>query len=227
MPFVAAVRAEFPDLVISVDTWRAEVGREVCACGRRPAQRRLGRVRPGAGRGGRRARRGPGLHAHQRRHAPDAAAPPVLRRRRRLGHRASTVALAERAVSLGVRRDSLLIDPAHDFDKNTWHSLELTRRLDEMVATGWPVLVSLSNKDFVGGDARRARSRSGWSGPSPPRRSAPGRAPASSGCTTSRRPGRRSTWSRASVAPGRRPGSCGGWRDRHRRALPAPSAAAA
>ncbi|MEP7092183.1 MAG: dihydropteroate synthase, partial [Nocardioidaceae bacterium] len=42
------------------------------------------------------------------------------------------------------------IDPAHDFDKNTWHSLELTRRLDEMVATGWPVLVSLSRKDFVG-----------------------------------------------------------------------------
>ena len=60
------------------------------------------------------------------------------------------MALAERALALGVRRESLLIDPAHDFDKNTWHSLELTRRLDEMVATGWPVLVSLSNKDFVG-----------------------------------------------------------------------------
>src|SRR6476661_862954 len=29
-PFVATVRAEFPDLVISVDTWRAEVGRAVC-----------------------------------------------------------------------------------------------------------------------------------------------------------------------------------------------------
>ena len=60
------------------------------------------------------------------------------------------VALAERALSLGVDRRSILIDPAHDFDKNTWHSLELTRRLDEMVETGWPVLVSLSNKDFVG-----------------------------------------------------------------------------
>ena len=47
-------------------------------------------------------------------------------------------------------RESLVIDPAHDFGKNTFHSLELTRRLGEMVATGWPVLVSLSNKDFVG-----------------------------------------------------------------------------
>ena len=43
-----------------------------------------------------------------------------------------------------------MIDPAHDFGKNTFHSLEITRRLDEMTATGWPVLVSLSNKDFVG-----------------------------------------------------------------------------
>ena len=43
-----------------------------------------------------------------------------------------------------------MIDPAHDFGKTTFDSLEVTRRLDEMVATGWPVLVSLSNKDFVG-----------------------------------------------------------------------------
>ena len=44
----------------------------------------------------------------------------------------------------------MLIDPCHDFAKNTRHSLEVTRRLDELVATGWPVLVALSNKDFVG-----------------------------------------------------------------------------
>src|SRR6201999_3622490 len=50
----------------------------------------------------------------------------------------------------GVRRDGILIDPAHDFGKNTRHSLEVTRRLAELVDTGWPVLVSLSNKDFVG-----------------------------------------------------------------------------
>ena len=57
---------------------------------------------------------------------------------------------AERAVAAGVARESVLIDPAHDFGKNTHHTLEITRRLDEMVATGWPVLVSMSNKDFVG-----------------------------------------------------------------------------
>ncbi len=61
-----------------------------------------------------------------------------------------TVQLAERAVALGVSRDSILIDPGHDFAKNTYHSLEVTRRLGEMVTTGWPVLVSVSRKDFIG-----------------------------------------------------------------------------
>ena len=63
---------------------------------------------------------------------------------------ADTTAYAERALAAGVARESIVIDPAHDFGKTTRDSLDLTRRLDEMVATGWPVLVSLSNKDFVG-----------------------------------------------------------------------------
>ena len=44
----------------------------------------------------------------------------------------------------------MLIDPTHDFGKNTWHGLELVHRTAELVATGWPVLMALSNKDFVG-----------------------------------------------------------------------------
>src|SRR5204862_7245081 len=58
--------------------------------------------------------------------------------------------LADRALAAGVRRDGILIDPAHDFGKNTRHSLEISRRLGELVDTGWPVLVALSNKDFIG-----------------------------------------------------------------------------
>ena len=64
--------------------------------------------------------------------------------------RRTVVALAERAVSLGVPRESVLIDPGHDFGKNSRHSLEITRRASELVATGWPVLFALSRKDFVG-----------------------------------------------------------------------------
>ncbi len=60
------------------------------------------------------------------------------------------VAEAERALAAGVSPDRIVIDPAHDFGKNTWHSLELTRRTADLAATGWPVLVAVSNKDFVG-----------------------------------------------------------------------------
>ena len=63
---------------------------------------------------------------------------------------ATVTGLARSAVERGVRPDGILIDPAHDFNKNTWQSLEISRRLDELAATGWPLLVALSNKDFVG-----------------------------------------------------------------------------
>ena len=50
----------------------------------------------------------------------------------------------------GVRPDRLVIDPGHDLNKNTFHTLELTRRLEEVVALGLPTLAAVSNKDFIG-----------------------------------------------------------------------------
>jgi dihydropteroate synthase len=58
--------------------------------------------------------------------------------------------LARRAEDAGVGRDRIVIDPGLDFGKTTYHSLEIMRRLDEIVATGWPVLVAPSRKDVVG-----------------------------------------------------------------------------
>lgn len=54
------------------------------------------------------------------------------------------------AVDRGVAREQIVVDPGHDFGKNTFQSLELTRRLDELVELGQPVLVALSRKDFLG-----------------------------------------------------------------------------
>ena len=59
-------------------------------------------------------------------------------------------AAARRAVSLGIDPASVLVDPTHDFGKNTWHSLHLVRRTEALVALGFPVLMALSRKDFVG-----------------------------------------------------------------------------
>ncbi|GAA1060220.1 dihydropteroate synthase [Agromyces bracchium] len=50
----------------------------------------------------------------------------------------------------GVPDERIVIDPGHDLNKNTLHSLELTRRLGEIAEIGPPLLVALSNKDFVG-----------------------------------------------------------------------------
>jgi len=61
--------------------------------------------------------------------------------------------LAERietAVRGGVPESKIIIDPGHDLNKNTRHSLELTRRLDEIASLGLPLLAAVSNKDFVG-----------------------------------------------------------------------------
>jgi dihydropteroate synthase len=54
------------------------------------------------------------------------------------------------ALDRGVRPEQLIIDPGHDLNKNTYQSLELTRRLDEIAAIGYPMLAAVSNKDFIG-----------------------------------------------------------------------------
>lgn len=147
--FVAEVRKRFPDVVISVDTWRHEVGEAVCEAGADLLNDAWGGVDPRLAEVA--ARYDVGLvctHAggaeprtRPHRVTYDDVMADILR---------VTLQLAERAVELGVRRDAIMIDPGHDFGKNTRHSLEATRRLGEMTDTGWPVLVSLSNKDFVG-----------------------------------------------------------------------------
>lgn len=149
VPFVAAVRARHPDIVISVDTWRGAVGRLAVAEGAdllndtwAGADPTLAEVAAETGvgivcshTGGAQPRRRP----HRVRYADIVAE--VL---------AEVCGQAERLVELGVPRAGILIDPTHDFGKNTWHGLALLRRCEELVASGWPVLMALSNKDFVG-----------------------------------------------------------------------------
>jgi dihydropteroate synthase len=72
---------------------------------------------------------------------------------------AGVIDLAEAARAAGVPEDRIIIDPTPDFGKNTYQSLRLLRELDRFVATGYPVLLAISRKDFVGeaiGDVRPA-----------------------------------------------------------------------
>lgn len=55
---------------------------------------------------------------------------------------------AESARRAGVER--IWIDPGIGFAKNGSHNLTLLKHLDELVGTGWPVLVGTSRKSFLG-----------------------------------------------------------------------------
>ncbi|SDE41005.1 dihydropteroate synthase [Rhodococcus tukisamuensis] len=149
VPFVEAIRAQYPDLLISVDTWRSSVARLACAAGAdlindtwAGADGELVAVAAELGAGYVCSHTGgavPRTRPHRVRY--DDVVADVI---------AEVVGAAERARALGVPADGILIDPTHDFGKNTFHGLELLRRVDDLVKTGWPVLMALSNKDFVG-----------------------------------------------------------------------------
>lgn len=146
---VALIARREPDVVISVDTYRASVASALCEAGAHlindtwaGADPDIARVAADYGvglvcshTGGQEPRTNPHRVGY------DDVVHHVVQ---------GTMNLADRALAAGVRRDGIVIDPTHDFGKNTYHSLEMTRKLDELTATAWPVLVSLSRKDFVG-----------------------------------------------------------------------------
>jgi dihydropteroate synthase len=111
--FVGAVRAAYPELVISVDTWRHEVGRAACEAGANLLNDTWGGWDPLLA--GVAAEFGAGLVCSHAGGLPPRTRPfrvtypdvmtDVLDR---------TLGLAERAVKAGVDPDRVVIDPAHD-----------------------------------------------------------------------------------------------------------------
>jgi dihydropteroate synthase len=153
VPFIEWLRGAYPDQLISVDTWRSVVAKQACAAGADLINDTWGgadAALPGVA-----AEFGAGLVCSH----TGGAAPRTRPFRVNYGTTPRGVvddvirevtAAAERAVAAGVARDAILIDPTHDFGKNTFHGLALLRHAEDLVNTGWPVLMALSNKDFVG-----------------------------------------------------------------------------
>lgn len=56
----------------------------------------------------------------------------------------------DHALAAGIPGERLMVDPGHDLNKNTMHSLELTRRFSDIAAMGYPAMAAVSNKDFIG-----------------------------------------------------------------------------
>jgi len=174
VPLIERVRRRHPDLLVSVDTWRSSVARAAALAGADlvndtwaghdpelvavAAEHGLGVVCSHTGGARPRtdpfrvtypsspAERAPREHPDDER--PDDEQDPldgvvddVV---------ATLAAAARRAADLGIDPASVLVDPTHDFGKNTWHSLHLVRRTPALVALGYPVLMAFSRKDFVG-----------------------------------------------------------------------------
>lgn len=148
-PFVERLRASHPDVLISVDTFRAPVADEILTAGADIVNDVTGLhdpdvlavvARHDAGYVAMHHGGMPRTRPFRRGYHPDVTTAVVTHCRR----------LTEQAEAAGVARSRLIVDPGHDFQKTTYHSLELSRRLPELAALGFPVLVALSNKDFVG-----------------------------------------------------------------------------
>jgi dihydropteroate synthase len=153
VPFIEWLRNAYPDQLISIDTWRSEVARLACRAGADLINDSWGGYDPampevaaefGAGlvcshTGGARPRTRPFRVSYGI--STRGVVDDVIR---------EVTTAADKAVAAGVARDRVLIDPTHDFGKNTFHGLALLRHMEDLVNTGWPILMALSNKDFVG-----------------------------------------------------------------------------
>ena len=148
VPVVAAIAAARPELVISVDTNNADVAEQAIAAGAAVINDTSGLGDP------RMAEVLAASEAHiviTHSVGPPRAEKPAAHFDDVVGDvRAFLVDRIARAQAAGVPRERLIIDPGHDLDKNTLHTLEITRRLDEIASLDVPLLVAVSNKDFIG-----------------------------------------------------------------------------
>ena len=151
VPTIRWIREEFPGLIISVDTWRSEVADAVCEAGAHILNDNFAAADPAILDVA--AQYGVGyICTHigdqepwsiPRRHHYDDVVAAVIEH---------TTRLAEAAVAKGVPREGIMIDPTLGilYGKDTQYNIDLLQGVRRLVGTGWPVLIALSHKDFLG-----------------------------------------------------------------------------
>jgi dihydropteroate synthase len=147
VPAVAALRARF-DVPISTDTWRATVLDEACGAGAVIGNDISGfadpEYLPVA------ARRGAAVVATHIRLRPRVADPdphyddlvPDVER--------FLLDRAHRAEAAGIPPERIVVDAGLDLGKNRWQSAILQRESERLAGLGYPLLLSASNKRFLG-----------------------------------------------------------------------------
>lgn len=158
IPVVQAIRKNFPEALISIDTSKADVAEAGFNAGANilndvwslRADPRLASVAA--------AFSVPVILMHNR------SNPASVEVRERLGNayigaeyqnliedvKRELLASVEIAVKAGVEEKRLIVDPGVGFGKTREQNLELINRLDEIRALGYPVLLGSSRKSFIG-----------------------------------------------------------------------------
>lgn len=154
VPVVREVRARWPEILVSVDTFKPAVAEAALDAGADLINDVSGLSDPAVARLC--AAVGAGLVVMH------TAAPPLTRRQEPDLYRDVAVEvaafLAEQiaaALDAGVAEAALVVDPGVDFAKTPLQSIALLRDLGPVVALGRPILLALSRKDFVGALVRR------------------------------------------------------------------------
>jgi dihydropteroate synthase len=158
IPVIEALAREFPDALISIDTYKAEVAEVALAAGALIVNDVWG------------LRADPDLAAVAAQHnAPvilmhNRSNPASVEVKAQLGNAyigaeyesliedvkrelMDSVDIARRA---GIPDERIILDPGIGFGKTVTHNLELIRRLDEIRTLGFPILLGPSRKSFIG-----------------------------------------------------------------------------
>jgi dihydropteroate synthase len=140
-------------VLVSVDTWRGPVARAALEAGAAMINDVSGLSDEALARAC--AEAGAGLVITHTQAPPKTKAFPhyddvVASVREFLGERMTA------ALAAGVREQAVVLDPGLDLAKTAAESIELLRRLPELVPLGRPLLLAVSRKDFVGALIERA-----------------------------------------------------------------------
>ena len=158
IPVIAALAREFPDALISIDTYKADVAEAALMAGAHivndvwglRADPDLARVAAKFG--------APVILMHNR------SNPASVEVKAQLGNayigseyqnliedvKRELMASVDIARRAGIPDERIILDPGIGFGKTVAHNLELIRRLDEIRALGFPVLLGPSRKSFIG-----------------------------------------------------------------------------
>jgi len=152
MPALSAIRAAYPQLLLSIDTTKSIVAQSALDAGADIVNDvsgfridpRISEIAAAAGAGvvlmhsrGNVSEMGTYKYAE---YGEDAVSDVIAELRSRIDF----------AVSAGVAHDAIVVDPGIGFAKRSEHSLRVLSELDRVTALGFPVMVGVSRKRFVG-----------------------------------------------------------------------------